>query len=528
MEIRINSILERLSQFSPEARISDGSVPVKYAGLLEKNQKVFDPGCIYIGPASYLTYQLNMETAANIICIEDRKSGGRFPDSPKLNLIIIGKSFSMAEVFNRVQDEIVRRQRLINSSKQLLDYITEGKGIQQIIKLGYKLIGNPMCIIDTNFRLLAFTRDIGTENLTTKGKTPKSYFTYETVLNFKNERIGEKIFRSRRPVLINSKAFDKRSIAANIVIDNRIVGYLIVVEMEKPFEEDDIELIDLLNSVVSLEMKKDQFISSTRASMQEHFLADILDGKIKGGKAIREKLKSLDWNMEGRMRVITVLVKEQDAVKVPMFYVRDVLGSMFSRSICIVYNNNIVIFLSHKSDNIQFENELKYLASFLEDNEMRCAVSRAFDNPAEIRKNYIQTLKCLELGSLIDKDGVVLRYEDYVLHHILSCCMPQVNLMDFCHPLVLELMEYDRENNTDYTLSLYMYIKNGRKKIETANELHIHRNTMSYRIERIMKILNVDLDDSSLIFQFLITFKILEYLNESGFADFMVHPRSAL
>jgi sugar diacid utilization regulator len=328
--------------------------------------------------------------------------------------------------------------------------------------------------------------------------------------------------------LINSKAFDKRSIAANIVVDNRIVGYLIVVEMEKPFEEDDIELIDLLNSVVSSEMKKDQFISSSRGNMHEYFLVDILDGKIKGGKAVRERLKSLNWGMEGRMHVITVLVKEQDAARTPMFYVRDVLGSMFSRSRCIVYNNNIVIFVNHKSDDAQFEDELKYLASFLEDNEMRCAVSRGFSNPVEMRKHYIQTLKCLELGSLIDDEEVVFRYEDYVVHHILSCCLPQVNLMDFCHPLILELMGYDRKNNTDYTLSLYMYIKNGRKKIETANELHIHRNTMSYRVDRIMKILNVDLDNSDLIFQFLISFKILEYVNESNFAEIMAHPRSAL
>lgn len=46
-----------------------------------------------------------------------------------------------------------------------------------------------------------------------------------------------------------------------------------------------------------------------------------------------------------------------------------------------------------------------------------------------------------------------------------------------------------------------------------ANTLHIHRNTLTYRIIKISEIMGVDITDSILMLHLHISFKILEHLN---------------
>ena len=45
-------------------------------------------------------------------------------------------------------------------------------------------------------------------------------------------------------------------------------------------------------------------------------------------------------------------------------------------------------------------------------------------------------------------------------------------------------MAYDIDNQSDYVKTLFIYLKNGQSLALTAQELHVHRNTVVYRIEK--------------------------------------------
>ncbi len=54
------------------------------------------------------------------------------------------------------------------------------------------------------------------------------------------------------------------------------------------------------------------------------------------------------------------------------------------------------------------------------------------------------------------------------------------------HPLIPLLEAYDATNNTDYGKTLWLYLRNDNSYLEVAKELNVHRNTILYRIERIL------------------------------------------
>ena len=69
---------------------------------------------------------------------------------------------------------------------------------------------------------------------------------------------------------------------------------------------------------------------------------------------------------------------------------------------------------------------------------------------------------------------------------------------------LLRLLQEDRENNTDLYYTLKVYLLNENNVTMEADSLHIHRNTLVYRLEKIQKKTGLDVR----VFDDALTFKI--------------------
>jgi DNA-binding PucR family transcriptional regulator len=82
-------------------------------------------------------------------------------------------------------------------------------------------------------------------------------------------------------------------------------------------------------------------------------------------------------------------------------------------------------------------------------------------------------------------------------------------LTHYCHSA---LLRFDRasEWNGELLRTLRQYLLNGRRVSKTANELHIHRNTMINRINIINGVLGTDIDtmDEEAVVHYLISLLI--------------------
>lgn len=79
----------------------------------------------------------------------------------------------------------------------------------------------------------------------------------------------------------------------------------------------------------------------------------------------------------------------------------------------------------------------------------------------------------------------------------------------FCLPEILRLQAYDQEFGTDYldTLQTYLFFRN---VITAANHLHIHRNTMNYRIQKIIEITGLKLTEGEDLYKIWLSCLILD------------------
>ena len=72
------------------------------------------------------------------------------------------------------------------------------------------------------------------------------------------------------------------------------------------------------------------------------------------------------------------------------------------------------------------------------------------------------------------------------------------------------LLSYDRDHGTEYTRCLRVFLENSMNIARTVADLYIHRNTFLYRLERIKKLLDMDLDDPDVRLLLLLSYRILD------------------
>lgn len=82
-------------------------------------------------------------------------------------------------------------------------------------------------------------------------------------------------------------------------------------------------------------------------------------------------------------------------------------------------------------------------------------------------------------------------------------------MKEFCDKYLWPLIDYDRENNTEYIRTLRALVDNDWNLKATADKLYIHYNTMKYRFEKICEILNINLKDKENKFSMELALKLM-------------------
>lgn len=244
--------------------------------------------------------------------------------------------------------------------------------------------------------------------------------------------------------------------------------------------------------------------------MYENLLLDLLDDKIISDKVLSERVKTADYRVSHQLQVLVLELSKYQTGHRKTHFLRDSLESIFINLKSIFYKDYIVVLLDLKN-NVLSENTLNKLRELLQSNNLQAGFSSEFSNLLGLSKHYSQGIKALEMGLALKEDDSIFFYDDFKVYHMLSLFNSK-DLCKFCHPAIIKLIEFDKENKTDYYNTLSAYLLNNQYISKTADQLFIHRNTLNYRNNKIKEIIEVDLADSETVFQINLSYKIVRYL----------------
>jgi sugar diacid utilization regulator len=242
----------------------------------------------------------------------------------------------------------------------------------------------------------------------------------------------------------------------------------------------------------------------------DNFIRDVLDGNITDPDAIHGKLRTLNWVVKDSIYIFTADTTEYDDTNITQEFLCNRLEEVIAGSYAFLYNRYIVMIIARGRSNPVTDNELDSLEAFIVQKNIYIGMSRCFHNFDSLKKHFEQSIAALKTGRRFDRKKTLFHFQDFMLYYVADLVKDKFLLKDICNPSLMELLEYDRANNTQYAYTLLQYLKNERNIAHTASALHTHRNTLLYRIEKIRKIIGCDLNDSEVRLQLLLSFKLLE------------------
>lgn len=95
---------------------------------------------------------------------------------------------------------------------------------------------------------------------------------------------------------------------------------------------------------------------------------------------------------------------------------------------------------------------------------------------------------------------------------LLASELKKSQLTSFCSETLLDIVEYDEQNGTEYLKTLRSYLVFNRNAKEAGAALFIHPNTVLYRIRTMQERFSFDLNDTTTVFSFTMSLYIMLFL----------------
>ena len=121
-------------------------------------------------------------------------------------------------------------------------------------------------------------------------------------------------------------------------------------------------------------------------------------------------------------------------------------------------------------------------------------IGGACRDPADIARSYGQARRTIDAVVRLGRQGQVVAFEDLGIHRLLLQVPDLAELRAFAAEILGKLGGQERQRGTELLTTLACYFRENSSPQRTARSLHVHPNTVAYRIRRIQEITGLQLD----------------------------------
>lgn len=183
----------------------------------------------------------------------------------------------------------------------------------------------------------------------------------------------------------------------------------------------------------------------------------------------------------------------------------------FKNIILTVFENDLVILLTSHNPTPSSSAMIQkagQIASLLRQYQITCGMVEPITDLLRMPDYFWQAHLTARISIDTAEGGPLHFYQDLAPAQLYRQVIDSGKASCFVHPILEALRSYDQENKTEFYKTLEQYCLAMFDKNRTAGQLHIHRNTLFYRLRRIEELFSVDLDEPRLLHYLLVSFQL--------------------
>ncbi len=396
----------------------------------------------------------------------------------------------------------------MDSRMHTLRLIAQAKTLEEIADLAFEALGNPIFVEDRSAIKLAYSRNAEIDDdcwkqdvLAGEHILPKQIQVREMLVGYQQSS------EEQLPVIVQDNYMKQQHMVKSLYAGGAHVGNIVATAFFREFEPDDIDLLELISGYV-INLLEDKNYPLLRNSVpMENLIFQLLCGLKYPNKTMEQYAERFHWNADTKHYAFDIF-PANSRVEDPSLYT-EILEQfrMITQCQTVIFNNHIVCIYHTEEQQCAVEEMELPFTEILEKYDMVAGISQPFQNLNLLEDYYRQAMAMGGLAVVLKIDTRYYPYDKFACYHMMEICSWSTPLEQFAHHKVKELEQYDIVHSTDLTRTLHLYLESSRSISHTASVMFMHKNTVTYRINKCFDLLGTKIEDNDEVFAFLFSLR---------------------
>ena len=470
----------------------------------------FEPDVLYICRAEDLNSTLIVPgTCAFILAgIPDKR---KLPDD--LEYIAVPENTGLLELYTEVTRVFYIYQEWTDRLQDAVDRKAEMK---KLAELSMGMIHNPISLVGTGY--VSFFVCVPNESpdsalLQEYRKTSlypdNSIYPQEELTYWMSNPDFINAVNEIHPIIYGNDDMEYRTLFYNLTVNQVLTARLLIDEILHTLTEADIGKSLILGDFYKKLLQSSFSRRLETSQNMENILISLLDRRLLPEKTISEELSDQHWNIHDRYICMTARLLFPSGGESELSPVAFHLSGIYGNECYTIYKERLVMVFNLSALSVSADQLFSQLMPFLRESLVMASFSAVFLDFKELYYYYRQAIGVESIGRRFDETKWYFRFRDYALDYFIeestSGTIPDVFIPDG----LKNLMEYDRENGTDYTELLRVYLQCERNISRTSRATWQHRNTVIYRLKKIEQLISSTLESERERILYQMAFQLL-------------------
>jgi len=476
-----------LKEFSPEPHFRTTiSASIEHARLITPNTPFFE-NTLYIGNGESIL--LDEDKRDLVICMQ------------KGSYLLLNTK-DVYQVFNVILNAFDRYDKWY---QKIQTAISDGVMLKEIIDLFGEVLPYPLLILDSAQTRLASSSNFG---LGTVDDMWDSLLTTGSI-GMENMVKCNPDYQSKIPLRVPYEMpkgfFPYESYCQNIYVKDEFMGFISLIINDDDFSRRDEDIFAILYESMchwfSLYADRNEIL------MKNAVFLELVQNNFLHFDKFEHALRTMGWDCEDE-KVLIVLSCVSDNLNMNLHIIKTLNRNYLSLYAVAIDNQIVLLCDTHRLPMKEF---MPFLKPVIQNSGYYGGISHTFTDLHNISHCYMQARIAVENSPA--KIGEIHSCDKYVLPYAIKLIQANTQF-DITHPAIKQLEEYDNKHRAGYCELLYLYLQNECNQTRTAQLSHIHRSSLIQKINRIIEITGIDLNDYQTRFHLCLSYEYRKFCSE--------------
>lgn len=408
----------------------------------------------------------------------------------------------------------------------MTDIVLKGKGLHELLTSLAILLQWPVLMADSELRLLDAAsppgaNDISSTPLLNKWQENKEHLPLH---DFYPRALLHELVHEKIPAYYQhgSAEADYLDFFFPVVAGGSFYGVLIVPNLDVEMVKAKTVAVEAGAMAISLDILKEKAIREAERKNELDFYNELLLGNIKNRENIISQARQFGFDATGSYFVMLVeLDKEriyynssenrngpelnkEELEKKLYRMLHFSLEKANAEGVVVEALGSQVMFI-RVPEKLEQETAFNYgkdlllktkaiIEEQLEGFPVHMAIGDYCNDIERISAGYLEAWETIDIGKKIFSTAFALTYTDMAPYHLVKRFLTSSGTAQLYERIYEPLLHYDREKGGELVQTLEAYMECNFSRTKTAERLHLHRNSLNYRLQKIEELLQQDVD----------------------------------